>query len=81
MDPYLHTFIAVVMLAVAYYAGRWTGITTGYKLGYLEGGAKGAEHMLSIIEEEGTYKRSNIEAAIQRWTDAKLEEMFGDDEL
>ena len=81
MDPYLHTFIAVTMLAVAYYGGRWTGINSGYRFGYLEGAHKGADHLLNILEEEGTYKRSNIEASIERWTESKLEDIFGDDEL
>lgn len=81
MDPYLHTFIAVVMLAVAYYGGRWTGINSGYRFGYLEGAHKGADHLLSILEEEGTYKRSNLEASVERWTEAKLDDIFGDDEL
>lgn len=81
MDPYLHTFIAVTLLAVAYYGGRWTGINSGYRFGYLEGAHKGADHLLNILEEEGTYKRKNIEASIERWTEARLEDIFGDDEL
>lgn len=81
MDPYLHTLISTGLLATTFYAARFFGIKRGWREGYLEGSHKGAEHLLTILDDEGTYKRKNLEASVQRWMDGKLEELLGDDEL
>ena len=78
MDPYVHTLIATAVVAVGYYAGAFFGVKKGWRNGYLEGSHKGAEHLLTILDQEGTYKRKNLEASVQRWMDAKLDELMGD---
>ena len=78
MDPYAHTLIATGLLAATFYVARFFGIKKGLREGYLEGSHKGAEHLLNILDDEGTYKRKNLEASVQRWMDAKLDELMGD---
>jgi len=59
MDPYVHTGIALFIIAIAFYAGkRAARIPERYN---------GAENLLSILEAEGTYSRANITAAVERW--------------
>jgi len=66
MDPYVHTGIALFIIAVAYFAGkRAARITERYK---------GAENLLCILEAEGTYSRANITAAVERWVVSREED-------
>ena len=78
MDPYVHTLIATGLLATTFYVARFFGIKSGWREGYMEGSHNGAEHLLTILNDEGTYNRKNLEAAVQRWMDAKLDELMGD---
>jgi len=67
MDAYLHTAIATVIIAVAYYSGK--------RLSRVEERYNGAENLMSILEAEGTYSRENLTAAVQRWVEKRENEI------
>jgi len=69
MDPMIHTLIATGLLAAAYYIGRLLGIRKAYYVGKLDG----AEDLIFMLDQEGTYKRENIVAAVARWTQNTIE--------
>lgn len=70
MDPYMHTLIAVFLLWISYFIGRILGRVKGV----MDGRAEGAENLIDILDQEGTYKRENLYRAVERWTIKKLEE-------
>ena len=67
MDPYIHTLIATVVIALAYYLGR--------RGNSLEQRYMGAENLLNILEAEGTYTRANLTAAVERWVEKREDEV------
>jgi hypothetical protein len=69
MDPMIHTLIATGLVAAAYYIGRLLGIRKAYFVGKIDG----AEDLIFLLDQEGTYKRENIVAAVARWTENTLE--------
>jgi len=70
MDPYMHTLIAVFLLWISYFIGRILGRAKGV----MDGRTEGAENLIDILDQEGTYKRENLYRAVERWTIKKLEE-------
>jgi hypothetical protein len=59
MDPYVHTGIACLIIAISYFAGK--------RAARMPERYNGAENLLSILEAEGTYSRANVTAAVERW--------------
>ena len=54
MDPYLHTFIAVTLIAIAFYAGKFSGM------------AKGIQHALNHLIRYGVLTEQDILTANER---------------
>ncbi len=77
MDPYVHTAIALALLASAYYVGRITMALKSRKQ-YALGRFDGAQELLDILEQEGTHKRSDLIASVARWYETQIEQ--GDEE-
>lgn len=67
MDPYTHTIIATLLVAGAYYAGRYLGGLVGFRLGYEDGSAEGGMKIIKILHEEGTFDQGDLEEALDRW--------------
>lgn len=67
MDPITHTFIATILIAGAYYTGRFLGGQVGFQLGYQDGSAEGGMKIIKILHEEGTFDQSDLEDALDRW--------------
>ncbi len=81
MDPYVHTAIALVLLASAYYVGRVTMVLQSRKH-YVLGKLDGAQELLDILEDEGSHKRSDLIGAVARWYETQTQiEKEDDDEL
>lgn len=80
MDPYVHTAIALALLASAYYVGRVTMVLQSRKH-YALGKLDGAQELLDILEDEGSHKRSDLIGAVARWYETQIEEKEYDDEL
>jgi hypothetical protein len=54
MDPYLHTFIAIIMLAFTYYFGMFKGMT------------RGIQNTLTHLLKYGVLTEADIEEANRR---------------
>ena len=54
MDPYLHTFIAVGLIAAAFYVGKFSGMT------------KGIQHTLNHLIRYGVLTEQDVVTANER---------------
>jgi hypothetical protein len=72
MDPYVHTAIALFCLVASFYIGKILGYRDEVKRVPLYE-QNGAMWLLSMLEEEGTYKRQEILDSVSRWVDLKTE--------
>jgi len=76
MDPIIHTGISVFLLALSYYLGRYLGGEEAYT----EGKYEGAQSLMAILEDEGTYSKIQLTAAVERWVASRLRENERDEE-
>mgnify|MGYP000592435037 CR=1 FL=1 len=72
MDPYVHTAIALFCLVASFYIGKiLSALAERKRVPLYE--QNGAMWLLSMLEEEGTYKRQEILDSVSRWIDLKAE--------
>lgn len=63
MNPYLHTAIATGLLFLAFLWGRFKAARVAYMLGKTEG----ANDIIDVLVDEGTFERDELMDSIARW--------------